>query len=68
MKTFHHIITLLILSATVAGCGSSRQVEGPSNADTQPMIQQEPVENYQVFYSALSPYGQWVEDPGYGYV
>lgn len=24
--------------------------------------------NYQMFYDALSPYGQWIQDPEYGYV
>lgn len=28
----------------------------------------EPTVNFQVFYDELSPYGQWVDYPGYGYV
>src|ERR1700722_6322342 len=36
--------------------------------NTPPPPQDEPNGDYQEFYSQLSPYGQWVDEPTYGYV
>ncbi len=52
------LITTLIVS--LYSCTSSRMPV----ADTQPA----PTVTYQAFYDDLSPYGQWVDYPGYGYV
>jgi hypothetical protein len=48
-------------------CGPSHVVvESP--APPPPSPPPAPEVSYQNFYDALSPYGEWIDDPGYGYV
>ncbi len=52
------IIKYIALAFFITGCYTYRQ----------PLAAQYPVVNFQVFYDQLSPYGQWVDYPEYGYV
>lgn len=64
MKTQLTIKVLAALLASISsliGCSSTN-----SGSDMQP-IQEEPL-TYQVFYDNLSPYGTWIDYPGYGHV
>ncbi|HEY3370873.1 MAG TPA: DUF6600 domain-containing protein [Prolixibacteraceae bacterium] len=60
MKPLNRISALLFLLLINISCAVQQQ----QPAYTQ---QQQPV-NFQVFYDELSPYGQWVDYPTYGYV
>ncbi|WP_223653357.1 DUF6600 domain-containing protein [Hymenobacter psoromatis] len=50
------VLGLLLLAA-----GQPARAQAPAPPDGGPVT-------YQMFYDALSPYGQWVNDPDYGYV
>ena len=50
------MLGLLLLAAS-----QPAQAQAPAPPDGGPVT-------YQMFYDALSPYGQWVNDPDYGYV
>src|SRR5579864_406878 len=61
--------TIIILSAALilfASCGPTTVVHSDSYQPAPPP----PVEevSYQTFYDQLSPYGSWINYPGYGYV
>lgn len=60
MKPFSKISVLLFLLLFSYSCAVQQQ----HSAYTQ----QEQSVNFQVFYDELSPYGQWVDYPNYGYV
>lgn len=64
------VLSLLLFSS----CGSTVYVETrpqpqPARIYTPPLTQENPEpSNYQTFYDALAPFGNWVEDNEYGYV
>jgi len=67
-KIFYMVI---IVPAFLAGCSPIIY----TNAPQQPVYNQQPQQTYadqpqtdQVFYDELSPYGQWIDYPDYGYV
>src|SRR4249919_932696 len=62
-KFLSFICSLTILTA----CGPSHVVVQSENVEPAPPPQ--PVEvSYQSFYDEMSPYGRWIDYPGYGYV
>ena len=69
MKFEHmkNIYILLSVSLLIASCGPTTVVQSDNY---QPAPAPAPVEevSYQSFYDQLSPYGTWVNYPGYGYV
>lgn len=52
MKRFLLYISLFLIAGSLPGAGRGQDV----------------VVSYQCFYDELSPYGQWINDPVYGYV
>jgi len=62
MKNFYLVTALSLL---IASCGPTTVVETRTYQPAPP-----PVEDvsYQSFYDQLSPYGNWINYPGYGYV
>ncbi|MBS1975097.1 MAG: hypothetical protein JST13_12150, partial [Bacteroidetes bacterium] len=59
----------LAIAIGLASCGPTYVVQNPAPAPPPPPpapVQEEV--SYQTFYDDLSPYGQWVSYPGYGYV
>ncbi len=64
MKYLYQLFVLLILLGA-SSCGSSRYYTQSNNSqDDSP----QPDITYQQFYNDLSPYGNWVDYPQYGYV
>src|ERR1700722_3539574 len=60
-------LALTLIAFVLAGCGPiSIVVESPAPAPAPPPPA--PEVSYQSFYDALSPYGQWINNPDYGYV
>src|SRR4030081_1206377 len=74
MKKHLYIFAILALAlGLLNSCGPVyviHQDPRPAPAPTPPPPQEEqdPEVSYQSFYDQLSPYGQWIDDPGYGYV
>lgn len=63
MKKVNIIAVSMALAVALYSCSASRQVQGSASvADQQVTV------NYQTFYDDLSPYGSWIDYPGYGYV
>src|ERR1019366_2239484 len=65
--------TLLILSFIAIGlisCGPTYVTvhDSPPRQEPPPPQPAEEEVSYQTFYDDLSPYGQWIDYPGYGYV
>src|ERR1700734_1893031 len=61
------IYTIVLMTILLSSCGPTYvTVQNPPPPPSQPVSPQ-PV-SYQVFYDDLSPYGQWIDYPGYGYV
>jgi hypothetical protein len=75
-KTGLSMLLLIVLTATKAAPGNSAGygqmqalITTPGNNTDSSFIQQQPdTVSYQTFYDELSPYGKWVDYPGYGYV
>jgi hypothetical protein len=66
-----HLIYLGILAFALNACGPAYVVQRPAPpppAPAEPPPADDADVSYQTFYDQLSPYGQWVEDPEYGYV
>lgn len=61
MKTLKLLSAILILF-TLASCTSTNNLPSNYYASSPQTI------GYQQFYDELSPYGRWVDYPGYGYV
>jgi hypothetical protein len=63
MKNFYFLLSVSLL---ITSCGPTTVIQSDSY---QPAPSQ-PVEDlsYQSFYDQLSPYGSWINYPGYGYV
>src|ERR1700752_5287025 len=73
MKT--HLYMLALVAIGLSACGPTYVVhQNPVPAPApQPAPPPPPPANpdevtFQSFYDQLSPYGQWIEDPDYGYV
>ncbi|HEU5365817.1 MAG TPA: DUF6600 domain-containing protein [Hanamia sp.] len=67
MKHLYNISLLLILVG-ISSCSSSRYYQGNTDEYDQTYSQQQPQITYQQFYNDLSPYGNWINYGGYGYV
>jgi hypothetical protein len=68
MKHLYNISLFLILIG-ISSCTSSRYYQGnPDDYDQTYSQQQQQQITYQQFYNDLSPYGNWINYGGYGYV
>ncbi|HZE82813.1 MAG TPA: DUF6600 domain-containing protein, partial [Puia sp.] len=74
MKKHLYIFAILALGI-LNSCGpvyvihqDPRPAPPPAEIPPPSQEEQDPEVSYQSFYDQLSPYGQWVDDPGYGYV
>jgi hypothetical protein len=65
MRNLLLALTFLTLLAQTS-CGPVYVVQSPTPAPAPPPPA--PEESYQSFYDALSPYGEWINNPEYGYV
>ena len=68
---YKHLFLLAVVAMGLNACGPVYVVQQP--APPPPAPAPPPPANpdevtYQTFYDQLSPYGQWVQDPDYGYV
>ncbi|MDP4147928.1 MAG: hypothetical protein Q8927_04485 [Bacteroidota bacterium] len=63
-----HLLTLTILALLFYACGPVYVVHQDPPPQTAPVAAPDPEVSYQSFYDQLSPYGQWIDDPNYGYV
>src|SRR5665213_1919979 len=61
------IYSILVLSA-LTGCSPLIITYQPSNSDQPQQAYGDQEQTDQVFYDELSPYGQWIDYPDYGYV
>jgi len=61
-----HTVHLLFIAFMLNACGPTHVVV----QSQQPVAEYQPAPEvtYQSFYDELSPYGQWIDYPGYGYV
>lgn len=62
IKSIITIVIFLIGSSTLMGCATNRNMGGYETASREQGL------SYDVFYSALSPYGRWITYPQYGRV
>jgi hypothetical protein len=60
-------VGLALLTLALHGCGPTSIVVESTPAPPPPPPPS-PEGSYQSFYDALSPYGQWINNPDYGYV
>ncbi len=60
--------TLIILLMFFLVCSCSCVDQGTYSDLQQPAAEEQGHVSFQVFYDDLSPYGEWVNDPDYGYV
>lgn len=60
MKPFTKIAYIILIAAFNFSCATTRQQE--------PAYTEDGSVDFQLFYDQLSPYGQWVDYPNYGYV
>src|SRR5882757_4239911 len=66
-----HLFVLAIVALALNACGPVyvvHQDPPPAPAPPPPQDAEPPEVSYQSFYDQLSPYGQWIDDPNYGYV
>ncbi len=64
-----HLYLLALVAICFAACGPVYVVHQDPVPAPAPPPQDNPDDvTYQNFYDQLSPYGQWIEDPDYGYV
>jgi hypothetical protein len=59
---------LAFLTFALLGCGPTSIVVQSTPAPAPPPPPPAPEASFQSFYDALSPYGQWINNPEYGYV
>jgi hypothetical protein len=60
---------IALASLFLNSCGPTHVVvEEPVQQSPPPPPPPAPEVSYQSFYDALSPYGQWIDNPQYGYV
>ncbi|HEV2481866.1 MAG TPA: DUF6600 domain-containing protein [Puia sp.] len=68
---YKHLFLLAIVAIGLNACGPVYVVQQtpppPAPAPAPPPAAPEDA-SYQTFYDQLSPYGQWIQDPDYGYV
>lgn len=62
------LYSLAICLIGVSACKPTYVVQNDPTPAPAPAYAPEPEVSYQSFYDELSPYGQWVDYPGYGYV
>ena len=70
MKHLYQSLAIILL-VIISSCGSSRyytQTQPQAQDDYSQDYSQQPDITYQQFYNDLSPYGNWINYPGYGYV
>lgn len=65
MKIYYNI--LLVLAIGLFSCTTTRNGYGDYDNSYQEYDNSRPI-SYQTFYDELSPYGNWINYPGYGYV
>lgn len=72
-----HLFIPAIVAVCLSACGPVYVVQDPTPPPSAPAPQPGPAPeygpqpeeaSYQTFYDQLSPYGQWIDDPHYGYV
>ena len=66
-KIFYIAVPLSVFLASCSPVIVYRNVPPPQQAPQQPVYADQP-QTDQVFYDALSPYGNWIDYPDYGYV
>ncbi|MBS1737685.1 MAG: hypothetical protein JSS98_13920 [Bacteroidetes bacterium] len=66
MKIYFNI--LLVLSIGIFSCTTSRNAYSNYDDNNYQQYDNSGPISYQTFYDQLSPYGMWVNYPGYGYV
>src|SRR5579871_6295154 len=59
-----HLCAIIAIAIFFASCGPTYVVQNPP----PPAMEEPPTVTYQTFYDELSPYGQWIDYPEYGYV
>lgn len=64
MKRIIKFTMIIAVSLSLHSCATSQHVGDTASTDEQSAA---PV-TYQAFYNELSPYGNWIDYPGYGYV
>ncbi|MBO9618570.1 MAG: hypothetical protein J7539_05980 [Niabella sp.] len=62
-KFFNTSLALLLAGMLISGCAASITAQAPVPVPTE----DGPI-TYQTFYDDLSPYGTWIDYPGYGHV
>jgi len=67
MNIMKNIYLILAASLLIASCGPTTVVQSDSYHPAPPPPPVAEV-SYQSFYDQLSPYGNWINYPGYGYV
>jgi hypothetical protein len=65
MKFLMHLSFMLMMGAGLKACTPVQQV---TTVASDPQQDQQGAVSMQVFYDNLSPYGQWIDYPQYGYV
>jgi hypothetical protein len=69
---FKHLIVLAFIAIGLNACGPVYVVQQTPPPAAPPPAAPPPADpedvSYQTFYDQLSPYGQWIQDPDYGYV
>ena len=70
---YKHLFLLAIVAVGLNACGPVYVVQQPTPTSAPAPEPAPPPANpddvsYQTFYDHLSPYGQWIQDPDYGYV
>src|SRR5580658_7969653 len=64
-KYFYAILAIALIFSS---CGPTYVVRSTPPPPPPPPVETAPEVNYQTFYDDLSPYGQWIDYPQYGYV
>jgi hypothetical protein len=67
MKNMKNLYFILAAGLFVASCGPTTVIQSDSYQPA-PAPAPTPEVSYQSFYDQLSPYGNWINYPGYGYV
>ena len=62
------LIAISCLALLLSACGPVYVVHQDPAPQADPAPQPPEEVSYQSFYDQLAPYGQWIDDPGYGYV
>lgn len=68
---YKHLFLLAIVAVGLNACGPVyvvQQTPPPAPPPAAPPPANPEDVSYQTFYDQLSPYGQWIQDPDYGYV